>query len=703
MGKNSAYIYGKILLFSIVSVLLVSNVTIAENNYSQDTAKISKHISIITKLLYSNPDSSKLYLDSLLTISKKINYQYGYYKYYNLLGNFYWANSNLDSAFINFNKALKYCNSNKPREKIVILSNIGLVYANQYNTDSANKYLLQTYILAKENNNLKMAAKAMFDLSNLNTGQDNYFEAFKYLVVAEDLSNAEKDTTLLLYIYNGYGMLFSKLNNFTKSRDYFFKVVSRNNSLQGFGNLPSTYLNLAQLYILVKPDFDSAVYYNRKAVESASPSFRDFYKLTFLLNMGNIFIEQQAYDSAIYYYKKAMNNKYYEQRNDIRAAVLVNLGTIYLKKNKIKIADEFLHKGLRLADSLGILSYQKNALEAFAELEEKKGNYKQALRHVKKLESIDDTIDMQVAKNQIISYEIEKYIAERKLDFELLKQKEILHEKILKVKNYEIMVSLLFSIVLIILLLALIKTRKKRKKLLVQSKKNNDKLIELNKSKNKFFSIIGHDLKGPFNGMLGLLDLLDKSWDSLADKDKKRYINSLLNSAEKTYVLLENMLSWGRSQQGLIKPLFQNENIFNVLTETSKLFHTSIEEKKIDFTIEVSQNLFLQTDKRILAHIFQNLIGNAVKFTPTNGKVKVFSKKENNRIKLCVADTGIGIPKGKIEHVFDLNFDFNRPGTNNEKSSGMGLILCNEYARILKTVLTVESIENKGSTFCLTF
>ncbi len=398
-----------------------------------------------------------------------------------------------------------------------------------------------------------------------------------------------------------------------------------------------------------------------------------------------------------------MNNKYYEQRNDIRAAVLVNLGTIYLKKNKIKIADEFLHKGLRLADSLGILSYQENALKALGELETKKGNYRQALQTFKKFESVEDTINMHEAKNQIASYEIEKYIAERKLDFELLKQKEILHEKILKVKNYEIMVSLLFSIVLIILLLALIKTRKKRKKLLVQSKKNNDKLIELNKSKNKFFSIIGHDLKGPFNGMLGLLNLLDKSWDSLADKDKKRYINSLLNSAEKTYVLLENMLSWGRSQQGLIKPLFQNENVFSVLTETSKLFHTSIEEKKIDFTIEVSQNLFLQTDKRILAHIFQNLIGNAVKFTPTNGKVKVFSKEENNRIKLCVADTGIGIPKGKIEHVFDLNFDFNRPGTNNEKSSGMGLILCNEYARILKTVLTVESIENKGSTFCLTF
>jgi len=163
------------------------------------------------------------------------------------------------------------------------------------------------------------------------------------------------------------------------------------------------------------------------------------------------------------------------------------------------------------------------------------------------------------------------------------------------------------------------------------------------------------------------------------------------------------MLSWGRSQQGLVKPVFRNENVFNLLTETRSLFQNSLEKKKINFTIDVPGNQILFTDKRILAQIFQNLVNNAIKFTPPNGKVTIFSKQENNVIKICVSDTGIGIPKDKIEHVFDLDFDFNRPGTDNEKSSGMGLILCTEYARLLKATLTVESVENKGSTFCLTF
>jgi len=702
IGNNTSLLLLKITLLTML-MFSCNRIASAENSVEQDTIKVQEQISIIKSIIFNRPDSAKFYIDTLFILSNKSNYQYGYYNYYNLLGNYFWVKNKMDSAFANFKKSLEFCNDNKPYEKIVALSNIGLIYVHQYNADSANKYLLQTYTLAKENNNLKMAAKALFDLSNLNTAQDNYFDAFKHLVEAESISNKENDTTLLPYIYIGYGILFSKLKNFEKSRDYFFKVVSGSSNSYEFGNLPSTYFNLAQLYILVKPDFDSAIFYIKKAVESSLPHFREFYDLPFLLNMGNIYLEQQIYDSAMYYYKEGIKNRYFGQRKDIQTAIFVNLGTIYLEKNKTKLSDEFLHQGLRLADSLGILSYQKNALNALGILEEKKGNYKQSLQYFKKYKSVDDTINMQEAKNQISSYEIEKYIAEKKLDFELLKQKNILHENILKIKNIEILVTVLFLFILIVLLAVLVNARKKRKKLFVELEGKNKKLTEMNKTKNKFFSIIGHDLKSPFNGMLGLLDLLDKAWDSLADSDKKSYISALLKSSEKTYILLENMLSWGRSQQGLVKPVFRNENIFNLLTETGSLFQNSLVKKKIDFSIDVPGNQILFTDKLILAHIFQNFVSNAIKFTPPNGKVTAFSKEENNMIKICVSDTGIGIPKDNIEHVFDLDFDFNRPGTDNEESSGMGLILCSEYARLLKATLTVESVENKGSTFCLTF
>lgn len=130
-----------------------------------------------------------------------------------------------------------------------------------------------------------------------------------------------------------------------------------------------------------------------------------------------------------------------------------------------------------------------------------------------------------------------------------------------------------------------------------------------------------------------------------------------------------------------------------------ELFARDVDEKKLRLEINIQDSLEIYTDKLLFKQIIQNLLHNAIKFTPEGGEICIYF--EDNSI--CVKDSGIGMPKDRLDKVFELDFDFNRKGTNGEASTGMGLILCNDYSRLIGAELSIESKENLGSTFCLRF
>ncbi|PLX03793.1 MAG: hypothetical protein C0595_05860, partial [Marinilabiliales bacterium] len=227
------------------------------------------------------------------------------------------------------------------------------------------------------------------------------------------------------------------------------------------------------------------------------------------------------------------------------------------------------------------------------------------------------------------------------------------------------------------------------------------KLVEANKAKDKFFAIIGHDLKSPFNSLLGFLSLLNSDWDLLDDTEKKTIVNKLYNNTMGTFKLLEDLLDWGKTQRGLVK---SNKVVFKVkpnIEEILAIIKNQVKQKEITLNINVKDDFEINSDPQLFSHIILNLLNNAIKFTPKGGEITILSIDKNGVKKVCVKDSGIGFPNDKIDNAFNFDFNFNRPGTENEKSSGMGLILCSEYARIMNAKLSLESEENIGSIFCL--
>ncbi len=233
-------------------------------------------------------------------------------------------------------------------------------------------------------------------------------------------------------------------------------------------------------------------------------------------------------------------------------------------------------------------------------------------------------------------------------------------------------------------------------------KKNEKKLRELNATKDKFFSIIAHDLRSPFNAIIGFSEMLFKKHSEYDAKKREQIIKLILSSSKETYDLLENLLQWAKTQidNNTYNP--EKHEVQTIIFET--LFNTEniAKSKKIKLISAISENLSIYADKNMIQTILRNLITNAIKFTKEGGVITIDAQKNKKEVIFSVNDTGIGISKEKIGKLFDITEKTNTLGTNNETGTGLGLILCKEFTEKHKGKIWVESILGKGSSFKFT-
>jgi two-component system sensor histidine kinase/response regulator len=225
-----------------------------------------------------------------------------------------------------------------------------------------------------------------------------------------------------------------------------------------------------------------------------------------------------------------------------------------------------------------------------------------------------------------------------------------------------------------------------------------EELKQVNASKDKFFSIIAHDLINPFNSLIGLLELLTYQNEQLSEDDKDKFIQIILNSSKKSYNLLKNLLEWSRTQTGRIKVNPVKFNLKEVVDKNIELLEHQIETKNISlFSYIETCSVF--TDEQMFDTVIRNLLSNAIKFTPANGSVSILSKTGEKDIEISISDTGVGIKKEDIDKLFRIDVTYTTEGTEKENGSGLGLILCKEFVEKNGGSIWVESQEGKGSIF----
>jgi PAS domain S-box-containing protein len=239
-----------------------------------------------------------------------------------------------------------------------------------------------------------------------------------------------------------------------------------------------------------------------------------------------------------------------------------------------------------------------------------------------------------------------------------------------------------------------------RKRLEQEVRESEAKLRELNFTKDKLFSIIAHDLRSPFTSFLGLTEMMMAYDIQFTLTEMREMAATLYKSAHSTYNLLENLLEWSRLQRGMIKPEPQFVMLEQMIGKVLDVFEEQRANKELTFHHDIPPKLLVYTDEKMMETVFRNLLSNAIKFSNRGGDVHITARKsERNTVLVSIMDNGIGIPQTLVPKLFEVDEAKSRKGTEGERSTGLGLMLCKEFVELNNAHIRVESLENEGSEF----
>jgi signal transduction histidine kinase len=225
----------------------------------------------------------------------------------------------------------------------------------------------------------------------------------------------------------------------------------------------------------------------------------------------------------------------------------------------------------------------------------------------------------------------------------------------------------------------------------------------LNASKDKFFSIISHDLRSPFNVMLGFSQLIDENADRYSKAEIKTKVGKLRTSAEQLYALLENLLTWSRIQRGAMEYDPGNVDINEIVEDNIDLFTSRAEQKQITLRNFIAQETMVYADANVVSTVLRNLLSNAMKFTSSGGTIDVSAQPHGEQfLEVAVADTGMGIKEEDFSKLFRIDVQYTHVGTAGEKGTGLGLNLCKDLVEKNGGIIRFESEIGKGTTFKFT-
>lgn len=227
------------------------------------------------------------------------------------------------------------------------------------------------------------------------------------------------------------------------------------------------------------------------------------------------------------------------------------------------------------------------------------------------------------------------------------------------------------------------------------------KLIQQNSQRDKFFSIVSHDIKSPFNSILSYSEILNTELDDLSKEEIKDLAENIHSVSKNTYNFLENLLRWSLFERGKLEVNAENINLIELIKKVNSLLSGAAIQKNIDINFDEYADIFVYGDKTMIFSLFQNLISNSIKFTPKGGKITTTLNSLSKYVEIKIADSGIGIEKDRLKNIFNVGAVTSTTGTQGEEGTGLGLALCQQIVNKNNGKISVESEPGKGTIFTI--
>ena len=602
------------------------------------------------------------------------------------------------------------------REKLENYLELSRAYWEQ-DPSEAIQISLEALAHAKNLDYFKEAAKAMYYLGRAYHINNQYDLSLEYLHDAYSYSNTHNfpeinaETTLQL------GIVYYQLDNFKKcyalaqeAYDVFNKLDNQKGKIRS--------QNLIGLYFKSQNKHDLASGYLDEALKSAK-ALKDNKLISSILNdLGSYYADKGDILKAIKIYKEAVS--YHQDKCQCYNLALfeLKLAILYLKHNENAKAFDHLNKGYTISKKLKSNRLYSTYYDFLSQYHKKEKNYSAALSAYQTAQAYKDSIIADQQSNKIIDLEVKQATRDKDIENERLREEnQTKDSKIFR--QYTVGLSLLITLMISFFIL-FIRTRNNRKQREILqleksmadqhakeiSKKNKalhkseNELKTANKTKDKMFSLIAHDLRGSVGNISNGLRMLISEEDlDLSEEEKKEFLGSLFHSANNSHELLENLLAWASNQTHSIIPKLELVNLEPIILSNLELLSELGKIKSIKTFTSTDNKIDIFCDRNMIHTVLRNFISNAIKFTDKNGVIEIRTEIRKHFVSVSIIDNGVGMRQDQIENIHK---GFTTDGTANEKGSGIGLAICRDFLSKNNAWFNVKSEVDKGSTFTFT-
>ncbi|QWX85196.1 hypothetical protein H0I23_06045 [Cellulophaga sp. HaHaR_3_176] len=609
----------------------------------------------------TNPDSTEILLKEGYQLSLDTKYRAGESRALSTYGYLYFEKGDTEKAYEYNMNALKIANTyNLSKEKLKAINNMGLDYWLQGDSSSALTKFLEGLAIATEVENVDMMVSININIANLYSDNGDYETSLSFLENAKKLNLEHGNSEILAYMKINMASEYSEIGNYIEAE----KMVN-----------------------------ESITYFEK---DNVIDWLSHGYELK-----GSILLKQKEYYEALIWYLKS--EKLSDEIDFKFGYTLLysNMAECYLGLEKIDKAEKYALKGLEISKELNIAGGVKDANLVLSKIYYKKGQNKLAYEYQSTYIELHEKSSSEKFKKGL-------GILRSKMEFENQKKQLIADQEkaIAKQKNY-VYIAIAALLVVLLFLILIFRTNKLQKVYTENLQEKQDALIiheaelnESNNTKDKLFSIIAHDLKGPISSFHSLMKLYLN--DSISKEDSDFLFPKALREIQGISDMLNNLLVWAKTQMDGIVLNKDNIDINTIAKDTILLLNPLAQKKEIKIINNIPENTISYSDRDHLDIIIRNLISNSIKFTNLKGEISINAIKKDDEYQIEVTDNGVGMDIETQAKLFDRKKAKSTYGTNNEKGTGLGLSICKDMVESNGGKLWVSSVPNQGTTIYFT-
>jgi signal transduction histidine kinase len=633
---------------------------------------------------------------------------------------------NLSEAytFINFQKSLQFSQdafelTNKIKNnklKYKAAQKLASNYSLEGDYSSALKYetiSLQLALVINDSSNIGLSYN---NIGNYYYEIGEYDEAYYYLTqgyrILQASSKNSNDSLFMNVALHNVGRVFKELGQYEVALRHLKLSQKISEQIKDEEGQPYSLDEIGDVRLRMG-EYDSALHYlfasrkeTQKLIAKNPLTLVKELEAKTLIKIAQAYRHKGDYEKAFAYYDSTHRIHELTGNKFGIGEVELGRGTVFLEQRKFTEATAFISKALALAREINARVLEIACYKELATLSEQKGDYKNSLEYFKQFKALNDSLFSNEMQQKLLRDQI-RFETETK-DTQIAALTRMEENQKSEIRKQEFIRNILVVVVALtaILLFTVYRSGQRRKQintLLLQHQeemeKRSSELEQLNQVKDKFFSIISHDLRSPINALAGLMDLLDKG--AIESHELPVAIKELRTRFNHTRSLMNNLLDWTVLQMDKMSLQAGSVELKNIVDENIELLG-SIQNKKVKMINAVPGNAIGYADSNTINLVIRNLLTNAIKFTNDGGEITIAAEAKGNEWVVSVRDNGIGMSEEIQRKLFDKINPYSTRGTANEKGTGLGLILCKEFVEKNGGRIWVESKENSGSTFWFT-